>query len=156
MENVIKQAGFNRKAYFDYTVEEKFECGVVLRGTEVKSIKDGKFSFSDSWAEIKDGEVWLKSFVISENPFSSVFNHEPGRAKKLLLRKQEIKRLTRKVEMKGYTLTPLSFYFKNGKFKVELGVCKGKKQFDKRSAIRERDLNIEAAREIRNRRPSRH
>lgn len=145
-----KQIAFNRKAYYDYDVEEKIECGIVLLGTEIKSVKDGKISFPDAWAEVAGGEVWLNSFKIAEYPFSSVYNHDPDRRKKLLLHKQEIKRLTRRVDEKGYTLVPLSFYLKGGRVKVELGVCRGKKQYDKRAGIRERDLNREAARETRN------
>jgi SsrA-binding protein len=144
-----KQIAFNRKAYYDYEVEEKIECGIVLLGTEIKSVKDGKISFPDAWAEITGGEVWLNSFKIAEYPFSSIYNHDPDRRKKLLLHKKEIKRLTRRVEEKGYTLVPLSFYLKGGRVKVELGVCRGKKQYDKRAGIRERDLNREMAREIR-------
>jgi SsrA-binding protein len=139
----------NRKAFFDYSIDDKYEAGIVLEGTEVKSIKDGRISFPDSWAEIVKGEVWLNSFQISENPFSSIFNHNPDRKKKLLLHKEEIKRLARKVDEKGYTLIPLSFYLKNGRVKVEIGVCKGKKSYDKRAGIKERDVNREVARDFR-------
>lgn len=141
----------NRRAFYDYEIDERYETGIVLVGTEIKSIKDGRISFPDAWAEIVDGEVWLNQMSISENPFSSVFNHHPERKKKLLLHKDEIKRLSRKVEVKGFTLIPLSFYLKNGRVKVELGVCKGKKSFDKRAAIRERDLDREERRELRHR-----
>jgi SsrA-binding protein len=92
-------------------------------GTEVKSFRDGKISFPDAWAEVSAGEVWLRSLVVAENPFSSIFNHDPARKKKLLLHRAEIKRITRKTEEKGYTLIPLSFYFKKGRIKVELGLC---------------------------------
>ena len=126
-----------------------YECGIELLGTEIKSFRDGKISFPDAWAEIIDNEVWLRSLRIAENPFSSLFNHDPDRKKKLLLHKEEIKRLKRKVEEKGYTLIPLSFYFKNGRVKVELGVCKGKKAYDKRADIRERDVNRDLSREFR-------
>jgi SsrA-binding protein len=144
-----KVIAVNRKARFDYTIDESYECGIELLGTEIKSVRDGKISFPDAWAEVVNGEVWLNSFSIAENPFSSVFNHDPGRKKRLLLHRQEIKRLHRKVEEKGYTLIPLSFYFKNGRVKVEVGLCKGKKEYDKRAGIRERDLNREMAREFR-------
>jgi SsrA-binding protein len=147
----VKIIAVNRKARFDYTVDETYECGIELRGTEVKSVRDGRISFPDAWAEIVNGEVWLNSFSIAENPFSSIFNHDPLRKKRLLLHKQEIKRLHRKVEEKGYTLVPLSFYFKKGRVKVELGVCKGKKMYDKRAGIRERDLNRDMEREFRGR-----
>ncbi|MDR0538904.1 MAG: SsrA-binding protein SmpB [Spirochaetaceae bacterium] len=146
-----KQIAANRKAYFNYEVEDKFECGIALLGSEVKSLKDGRVSFPDGWAEISDGEIWLRQCTISEYPFSALFKHNPERPKKLLLHKQEIKRLARRVDEKGCTLIPLSFYLKAGRVKVELGVCKGKKQFDKRAAIRERDLERETAREFRKR-----
>jgi len=144
-----KIIALNRKARFDYTVDESYECGIELLGTEVKSFRDGKISFPDSWAEVVNGEVWLRSLKVAENPFSSVFNHDPDRKKRLLLHKDEIKRINRKVEEKGYTLIPLSFYFKKNKVKVELGLCKGKKAFDKRADIRERDIKREVSREFR-------
>ncbi|MDR0684871.1 MAG: SsrA-binding protein SmpB [Spirochaetaceae bacterium] len=147
----VKVIAVNRKARFDYTVDETYECGIELLGTEIKSVRDGRISFPDAWAEVVNGEVWLNSFSIAENPFSSIFNHDPLRKKRLLLHKQEIKRLHRKVEEKGYTLVPLSFYFKKSRVKVELGVCKGKKMYDKRAGIRERDLNREMEREFRGR-----
>uniref|UniRef100_A0A7C3EAY9 SsrA-binding protein n=1 Tax=Gracilinema caldarium TaxID=215591 RepID=A0A7C3EAY9_9SPIR len=149
MSEGVKVIAVNRKARHDYTVDETYECGIVLMGTEIKSVREGKISFPDAWAEVENGEIWLRSFRIAENPFSSVFNHDPDRKKKLLLHKDEIKRIARKVEEKGYTLIPLSFYFKNGKVKVELGLCKGKKAFDKRADIRERDIQREVSREFR-------
>lgn len=138
----------NRKARFDYFIEETYECGVVLEGTEVKSVKNGSISFPDSFAEIQNGEVWVKNFHISEYAFSSIFNHNPDRPKKLLLKKDEIKRLNRKVTEKGYTLIPIDFYLKNGRVKMTLGICKGKKQFDKRAAIKDRDINRDLQREF--------
>jgi len=145
----VKVIAVNRKARFDYSIDESYECGIELLGTEVKSFRDGKISFPDAWAEVVSGEIWLRSLRIAENPFSSVFNHDPDRKKKLLLHRDEIKRIHRKVEEKGYTLIPLSFYFKKSRVKVELGLCKGKKQFDKRADIRERDIKREIAREFR-------
>ena len=147
----VKTIAVNRKARFDYQIDDKYECGIELFGTEVKSFRDGKISFPDAWAEVVDGQVWLRALSVAENPFSSVFNHDPGRKKRLLLHKDEIKRLHRKTEEKGYTLIPLSFYFKNGRVKVELGLCKGKKTFDKRADIRERDLKRDISREFRKR-----
>ena len=138
----------NRKARFDYFIEETYECGVVLEGTEGKSVKNGSISFPDSFAEIQNGEVWVKNFHISEYAFSSIFNHNPDRPKKLLLKKDEIKRLNRKVTEKGYTLIPIDFYLKNGRVKMTLGICKGKKQFDKRAAIKDRDINRDLQREF--------
>lgn len=139
----------NKKARFNYSIEDSVECGIVLEGTEVKSVKMGNVSFADSFAIIENGEVWVQNFNIAEYAFSSVFNHKPERKKKLLLHKEEIKRLKRKVEEKGFTLIPLDFYLKDGRVKLTLGVCKGKKLFDKRADIRERDVNRDIAREFR-------
>ena len=149
MSDGIKIIAKNRKAWHDYTIDETYECGLELLGTEVKSFRDGKISFPDAWGEVIKGEIWLHSLSIAENPFSSIFNHDPGRLKKLLLHKDEIKRINRKVEEKGYTLIPLSFYFKKSRVKVELGLCKGKKAFDKRASIREKDLKRDVEREFR-------
>jgi SsrA-binding protein len=151
MSEGVKLIAVNRKARFDYAVDDRYECGVELLGTEVKSVREGKISFPDAWAEVVEGEIWLRSFRIAENPFSSVFNHDPDRKKRLLLHREEIKRIRRRVEEKGYTLIPLSFYLKKGRLKVELGLCKGKKTYDKRADIRDRDLNRETAREFRGR-----
>lgn len=139
----------NKKARFNYSIEDTIECGIVLEGTEVKSVKAGTVSFADSFALIENGEVWVQNFHISEYSYSSVFNHNPDRKKKLLLHRDEIKRLQRKVDEKGYTLVPLDFYLKNGRVKVTLAVCKGKKLYDKRADIRERDINRDIAREFR-------
>ena len=139
----------NRKARFDYFVEESYGCGIELLGTEVKSVKNGSISFPDAFAEIINGEIFVKNFHITEYSYSSIFNHNPDRPKKLLLHREEIKRITRKVEAKGYTLIPLDFYLKNGRVKVTLGVCRGKKQFDKRASIKERDVNRDMQREVR-------
>lgn len=147
----VKVVALNRRARFDYSVEESFECGIELRGTEVKSIKDGRISFPDAYAELKEGEVWLKNFHIAEYSFSSVFSHDPDRPKKLLLHAQEIKRIDRRVREKGYTLIPLSVYLKHGLIKVELGLCKGKKAYDKRADIKERDVERDLRREFRSR-----
>jgi ssrA-binding protein len=144
----IKIIAKNKKAHFDYSIEETIECGIALQGTEIKSVRDGRISFPDSFAEIIRNEVWLKNFHISEYVYSSIFNHDPDRPKKLLLHKDEIKRLTRKTEEKGYTLIPLEFYLKRGRIKVMLGICKGKKQFDKRADIKERDIKRDMQREL--------
>jgi len=138
----------NKKAFFDYSVDSSIECGIVLQGTEVKSVKEGKISFNDSFAEIQAGEVFIKNFSISEYVYSSIFNHKPDRNRKLLLHKDEIKRIERRVREKGYTLIPLEFYLKNGRLKILLGICKGKKLFDKRQDIRERDLKRDMQREV--------
>lgn len=141
----------NKKARFNYFVEDSIECGIALEGTEVKSVKNANVSFADSFAEIIKGEVWMRNFHISEYAFSSVFNHNPDRPKKLLLHRDQIKRLVRKVEEKGYTLIPLEVYLKNGLVKISLGVCKGKKMFDKRETIKARDTDRELSREFKSR-----
>ncbi len=146
-----KKIAENRKARFDYFIEDSIECGVVLEGTEVKCVKAGNMSFPDAFAEIINGEVWVKGLHIAEYSYSSVFNHNPDRAKKLLLRRDQIKRLSRKVDEKGYTLIPLDFYLKNGLVKMTLGVCKGKKAFDKRETIKARDTDRELRREFKKR-----
>lgn len=150
MSENVKIIAQNKKARFDYFVEEKYECGIVLEGTEVKSVKEGNVSFNDSFAEIQNGELWMRNFHISEYKYSSVFNHNPDRVKKLLVHKEELKRIQRKVDEKGFTLIPLDFYLKNGRVKLTLGICKGKKQFDKRASIKERDVNRDLQREFRN------
>jgi len=147
----VKVVAVNRLARFDYSIDETFECGLVLLGTEVKSIKDGRISFQDAFAEVRSGEVWLRNFHVAEYGFSSVFNHDPDRLKKLLLKAQEIKRIDRRVREKGYTLVLLSVYLKRGLVKVELGLCKGKKQYDKRADIKERDVQRDLRRDFRRR-----
>jgi len=147
----VKVVALNRRARFDYSVEESFECGVELKGTEVKSIKDGRVSFPDAYADVRNAEVWLRNFHISEYVFSSVFSHDPDRPKKLLLHAQEIKRIDRKVREKGFTLIPLAVYLKHGLVKIEVGLCKGKKAYDKRADIKERDMDRDIRREFRTR-----
>ncbi|MDR2304537.1 MAG: SsrA-binding protein SmpB [Treponema sp.] len=149
MSEGVKIIAVNRKARHDYAVDDTYECGIELFGTEVKSFREGKISFPDAWAEVIEGEIWLRSLRVAENPFSSIFNHDPDRKKRLLLHREEIKRIGRRVEEKGYTLIPLSFFFKKNRVKVELGLCKGKKLFDKRADIRERDVKRDIAREFR-------
>ena len=150
MSDSVKVIAQNRKANFEYFIEEKYECGIVLEGTEVKSVRGGNISFNDSFAEITNGELWLRNFHISEYSYSSVFNHNPDRVKKLLVHKEEIKRLKRKIDEKGFTLIPLDIYLKQGLVKITLGVCKGKKQYDKRETIKERDVNRDLSREFKN------
>jgi SsrA-binding protein len=141
----------NRRARFDYAVEETLECGIVLEGSEVKSLRAGKVSFPDGYATFENGELWLKNVHINEYSYSSVFNHDPDRPRKLLAHAHELKRLRRRVDEKGYTLIPLDFHFTKGRVKVELGLCKGKKLGDKRDAIKERDVKREMARAFRDR-----
>ncbi len=147
----VKVLALNRRARFDYSVEECFEAGIVLLGTEVKSIKDGRLAFPDGFGEVRDGAVWLRNFSISEYPFSSIFNHDPERLKKLLLHAQEIKRIDRRVREKGYTIIPLSVYLKHGLIKIELGLCRGKKLYDKKNDIKERDIDRDVRRQLRHR-----
>ncbi len=147
----VKIIALNRKARFNYEIDETFECGIELTGSEVKSFRLGKISFPDAFAVIENGEVWLRQLHVSEYVFSSIFNHEPDRARRLLLHKQEIKRLKRKVDEKGFTLVPLSFYFKNRRVKVELALAKGKKLYDKRASIKDRDQDRDMRRELRER-----
>ena len=147
----IKVLGNNKKAYYDYHVDDTLECGISLQGTEVKSIKDNRFSFSDSYARIRDDELWLIGLHVSVYPFGNIYNHEPDRDRKLLIHRQEIKRLRRRVDEKGFTLIPLKFYLKRGLVKLELGICKGKKTYDKREAIKARDQKRDAEREFRDR-----
>lgn len=145
----IKVIAQNRKARFNYSIDESIECGIVLEGTEVKSVRAGNVSYPDSFAEINKGEVWLMNFHITPYVYSSIFNHNPDRPKKLLLHRDEIKRLIRKVDEKGYTLIPLDIYLKDSLIKIQLGVCKGKKLFDKRSEIRDKDIKRDIQREFR-------
>lgn len=130
----------NRKAKFDYTILEEIEAGMVLKGTEVKSIKDGKANIKDSYAIIKNGEAYLLNMHISEYKEGNIFNHEETRTRKLLLHKKEILKLRDKVDLQGLTLIPLKVYFKKNKAKVLLGLAKGKKTYDKRESIKERDI----------------
>lgn len=140
----------NKKAYFNYEVVEELECGISLEGTEVKSIRAGKFSFGDSYVKIKDGSLFIVSLHISPYAFGNINNHDPDRERRLLATKMEIKHLKRKVDEKGFTLVPTKIYSKNNLIKVEIGLCRGKKLHDKRNTIRERDLNREANRIIKN------
>jgi SsrA-binding protein len=148
-ESGVKVLAVNRKAFHNYSIDESFECGVELKGTEVKSVKAGQISFPDAFAKIKENEVWIQGLHISEYVYSSIFNHDPDRDKKLLLHAQEIKRLRRKVDEKGFTLIPIRFYLKKGRVKVELALCKGKKLVDKREDLKERDMKRELQREFR-------
>ena len=148
-EGGIKLLAYNKKARFNYTIDESFECGIVLMGTEVKSIKDGRFSFADSYALVENDELWLIAFHITQYVFGNRINHDPLRRRKLLVHKKEINRLRRIVDEKGLTLVPLKFYLKRGIVKCELGIAKGKKLFDKRDDIRKKDQKRELEREFR-------
>jgi SsrA-binding protein len=147
----VKILAKNKKARFLYYVDESMECGIALQGTEVKSMRNAMFSFTDTYAKIENDELLLISFHISPYKFGNLFNHDPDRIRKLLVHKSEIKKLKRKVEQKGFTLIPLKFYLKKGIIKMELGICKGKDLKDKRNTIKDRDQKIDSAREIRDR-----
>jgi len=134
---------FNRQASFNYFTEETYEAGIVLNGTEIKSIRAGKCNIKDSYAIIKNNEVYLLNAHIAQYEQGNIFNHEETRTRKLLLNKKEILKLNNKVNIEGYTLIPLKIYFVKGRAKVLIGVCKGKKTYDKRESIKEKDLERE-------------
>ena len=140
----------NKKARFDYEISDRFEAGMVLTGSEVKSLRMGKANLTDSFAKINNGEVWLMNCHISPYPFSSYNNHEPLRPRKLLLHKREIQRLAGKINEQGYSLIPLALYFKEGKVKVDLALARGKKKHDKRESIKRRDQEREIERALKN------
>ncbi|WP_298435177.1 SsrA-binding protein SmpB [Geobacter sp.] len=135
----------NKKAFHDYFIEEKFEAGMVLKGTEVKSLRLGKGNLNDSFALVREGEVFLHNLHISPYAFGNRENHDPERMRKLLLHKAEINRLYGKIREKGYSVVPLRLYFKNGYIKVELGLAKGKKLYDKREDLKKKDQKREMA-----------
>jgi len=136
----------NRRARHDFFIEETYEAGLVLTGSEVKSLREGRANLKDSYGRIDRDEIWLLNAHISPYGPASQFSHEPTRTRKLLLHRREIERLAGKVKERGLTLIPLRLYFKKGRVKVELGLARGKKQFDKRASIRERELQREADR----------
>ena len=130
----------NRKARHDYFIEEEYECGIVLTATEIKSLRDGKANIKDSYAIIRKNELFLLNMFISHYKEGNIFNHNETRTRKLLMHKKEILKLNDKIALQGYTLIPLKVYFKSNKAKVLLGLCKGKKNYDKRESIKERDI----------------
>lgn len=130
----------NKKAYFDYFIDQEIECGIVLTGTEIKSIREGNVNLKDSYARIKNNEVLLTNMYIGKYDEGNIFNHDERRERKLLLHKNEIRKLSIKTSQDGYSLVPLKLYLKNGVVKVLLGVAKGKKLYDKREMIKRRDL----------------
>ena len=147
----IKSIAQNRKAYHDYFVEEKLECGVALFGTEVKSIRQGKVNLKESWAQVRKGEIWVEGMHISPYEQGNQFNRDPLRGKKLLLHKAEIRKLDAAVMRQGYTLIPLELYLKEGRVKLALGLCRGKQLHDKRDSMARRDSDREIQRALRNR-----
>jgi SsrA-binding protein len=139
----VKIIAENRKARHDYLIVDQYEAGIVLTGTEVQSLRLGKINLKDSYAKVKNGEVWLYQVHISPYPFAYYNNHDPLRVRKLLLHKREIMRLYAKANEQGHTLVPLKMYFKAGKAKITLALAKGKREFDKRQSIRDREQKRE-------------
>ncbi len=148
----IKSVADNRKAFHDYYIEEKFEAGIVLSGTEVKSIRAGKMNLKDSYVQIKDGEMWLIGVHISPFEQGNRFNKDPMRVRKLLMHKREIIRLFSIIKQEGLTLVPTQCYFKDGKVKVEIGLAKGKKNYDKRDVQADKDAKRDIQRTLKVRR----
>ncbi|NWJ98213.1 MAG: SsrA-binding protein SmpB [Chloroflexi bacterium] len=145
----IKEVASNRKAYHDYFIDETIEAGLVLTGTEIKSVRDGRVNLRDAFAKVENGEAWLWNAHISAYDHAGrYFNHTPTRSRKLLLHKDEIRRLAMKSQAKGLTLVPLRMYLKKGRAKVEVGLARGKKLYDKREALAEREANREIERVV--------
>lgn len=151
MAEKIKVLAENRKARHEYFIEDSYEAGIILTGTEIKSIRAGRVNLKDSYAEIKNGEVWLVQMHISPYEQGNRFNHDPLRKRKLLLNRAEINRLSSRVQQQGMTLIPLKIYLKHGLAKIELGLCKGKKTYDKRDDIAKRDAQRDVERALRDR-----
>ena len=147
----IKVIATNKKAFHDYFVEERYECGIALFGTEVKSVRLGKVNLKESWAQVRKGEIWIEGMHISPYEQGNIFNRDPLRPKKLLMHKKEIRKLDSLVMRQGYTLVPLEVYLKDGRMKVQLGLCKGKQLHDKRDSMAKRDSDREIQRALRSR-----
>ena len=148
MSESIKTISQNKKAYHDYFIEEKYECGIELAGTEVKSLRLGQVNIKDSYASIEKGEVWLKGMHISPYEKGNIFNRDPMRERRLLMHKFEIRKLIGKIKEKGYSLVPTQVYFKGQRIKIELGLARGKKNYDKRQAIAANSAKREIERKI--------
>lgn len=138
----------NRKVHFDYFIEEEYEAGIALTGTEIKSIRNGNCNIKDCYGIIRNNEIYLLNMYIGEYKEGNIFNHNETRSRKLLLHKKEIKKIRQAVEVNGYTLIPIKGYFKENKFKILLGVCRGKKSFDKRETIKNRDIEREVRKKL--------
>jgi len=139
----------NRSALHDFSIEDRFEAGMVLTGTEVKSLRGGRVSLREGFVRVADGEAWLEGVHIPKYEHSTYDNHEPERRRKLLLHKNQIRELGQRSQAQGYTIVPLRLYFKDGRAKLEVALARGRRQFDKRQAISERDARREIARELR-------
>ena len=140
----------NRKAHHDYFIDELIECGIVLTGTEIKSIRNGNCNIKDCYGIVKNGEVFLLNMYVGQYKEGNIFNHSETRSRKLLLHKKEIKKIEAGIKLKGLTLIPVKLYFKNNILKVSLGVCRGKKDYDKRESIKQRDIKREVAKTLKN------
>ena len=151
MGDSIKIVAKNSKAFHDYFIEDKYECGIALAGTEVKSIRQGNVNLKDSYCIIKDGQLTVHGMHISPYEKGNIFNKDPRRTRKLLLHKREIMKLHAKVQQDGYALIPLSVYFKGSRVKINVGLCKGKKLYDKRQAAAERDAKRQIDRAMKER-----
>ncbi len=138
----------NRKAKFDYFIEEEYEAGIALTGTEIKSIRAGNCNLKDCYGIVRNGEVFLLNMYIGQYKEGNLFNHSETRSRKLLLHKKEIKKIAQAIEVNGLTLVPIKGYFKENKFKILLGICRGKKAFDKRETIKERELQREVQKNL--------
>ena len=139
---------YNKKTKYDYFIEDEYEAGIVLTGTEIKSVRNGSCNIKDCYGIVKNNEIYLLNMFIGQYKEGNIFNHEETRTRKLLLHKKEIKKISEKIELQGLTLVPIKLYFKNNKLKVLLGVCRGKKTFDKRESIKERDIKREVAKNL--------
>ncbi len=146
----LKKVAGNKKAFFDYFIEEQLECGIELAGTEVKSVRMGRVSIKEAYVFIRQGELFVEGMNITPYEKGNIFNKDPLRIRKLLAHKSEIRRLEAKVKAKGYTLLPLEVYFKSGRAKVNIGLGRGKKLYDKRESIAKKDAKREQEREYRN------
>ena len=145
-----KQIASNRKAFHDYFIEERYEAGIELFGTEVKSLRQGTVNLKDSWCDISNGEIWIKQMHISPYEKGNIFNRDPIRPRKLLMHKKEIMKLYGTLKQEGLTLVPLSLYFKNSRVKVVVGLCRGKKLYDKRADMAKKDAKRTIERTLKN------
>lgn len=141
---------YNKKAKFDYFIEEEYEAGIVLTGTEIKSIRKGSCNIKDCYGIIRKGEIYLLNMFVGQYKEGNIFNHEETRDRKLLLHKKEIKKISQMIEVQGLTIVPLKLYFKENKLKVLIGICRGKKNYDKRESIKERDIKRDVERNLKN------
>lgn len=138
----------NRKAKYDYFIEDTYEAGIVLTGTEIKSIRNGNCNIKDCYGIVKNNEVYLLNMFVGQYKEGNIFNHDEKRTRKLLLHKKEIKKINDAIAIKGFTIVPIKLYFKDNKLKVQLGICRGKKEYDKRESIKEKDIKREALKNL--------